>query len=216
MQSSEDYKHLTLETFEAALQWLAERRVNVKWKPLSVSRPRAFFQRSVAKRAWNALCSSSRSSATTSTHKDYHSRTHTSDISSSHSSAPTTPALSQKKFSFNQENEPGMHYALPLTAAHPPVHTGPITPAPAQMTPCREKSKHDVLINKKIFAGVKHHRAVGLRERGVFSGRCDTPVVRDGRICQDLSVSFQCTVTGLCHFPVNICIGICRTKRQWQ
>ena len=34
-QSSEDYKHLTLETFEAALQWLAERRVNVKWKPLS-------------------------------------------------------------------------------------------------------------------------------------------------------------------------------------
>jgi len=36
-QSSEDYKQLTLETFEAALQWLAERRVNVKWKPLSVS-----------------------------------------------------------------------------------------------------------------------------------------------------------------------------------
>jgi hypothetical protein len=29
-QSSEDYKQLTLETFEAALQWLAERRVNVK------------------------------------------------------------------------------------------------------------------------------------------------------------------------------------------
>jgi len=28
---------LTLETFEAAQQWLAERRVNVKWKPLSVS-----------------------------------------------------------------------------------------------------------------------------------------------------------------------------------
>jgi len=36
-QSSEDYKQLTLETFEAAPQWLAERRVNVKWKPLSVS-----------------------------------------------------------------------------------------------------------------------------------------------------------------------------------
>jgi len=36
-QSSEDYKQLTLETFEATLQWLAERRVNVKWKPLSVS-----------------------------------------------------------------------------------------------------------------------------------------------------------------------------------
>jgi len=36
-QSSEDYKQLTLKTFEAALQWLAERRVNVKWKPLSVS-----------------------------------------------------------------------------------------------------------------------------------------------------------------------------------
>jgi len=34
-QSSED-KQLTLETFEAAPQWLAERRVNVKWKPLSV------------------------------------------------------------------------------------------------------------------------------------------------------------------------------------
>jgi len=36
-QSSEDYKQLTLETSEAAPQWLAERRVNVKWKPLSVS-----------------------------------------------------------------------------------------------------------------------------------------------------------------------------------
>ena len=36
-QSSEDYKQLTLETFEAAPQWLAERRVNVKWKPLSAS-----------------------------------------------------------------------------------------------------------------------------------------------------------------------------------
>jgi len=36
-QSSEDYKQLTLETFEAAPEWLAERRVNVKWKPLSVS-----------------------------------------------------------------------------------------------------------------------------------------------------------------------------------
>jgi len=36
-QSSEDYKQLTLEMFEAALQWLAERRVNVKRKPLSVS-----------------------------------------------------------------------------------------------------------------------------------------------------------------------------------
>jgi len=36
-QSSEDYKQLTLETFEAAPQWLAERRVNVKLKPLSVS-----------------------------------------------------------------------------------------------------------------------------------------------------------------------------------
>ena len=32
-----DHKQLTLETFEAAPQWLAERRVNVKWKPLSVS-----------------------------------------------------------------------------------------------------------------------------------------------------------------------------------
>ena len=37
LQSSEDYKQLTLETFEAAPQWLAERRVNIKWKPLSVS-----------------------------------------------------------------------------------------------------------------------------------------------------------------------------------
>jgi len=36
-QSSEDYKQLTLETFEAAPQWLAEKRVHVKWKPLSVS-----------------------------------------------------------------------------------------------------------------------------------------------------------------------------------
>ena len=36
-QSSEDHKQLTLETFEAAPQWLAERRVNVKWKPVSVS-----------------------------------------------------------------------------------------------------------------------------------------------------------------------------------
>jgi len=36
-QSSEDYKQLTLETFEAAPHWLAERRVNIKWKPLSVS-----------------------------------------------------------------------------------------------------------------------------------------------------------------------------------
>ena len=36
-QSSEDYKQLTLETFEAAPQWLAERRVKVKWKPLSIS-----------------------------------------------------------------------------------------------------------------------------------------------------------------------------------
>jgi len=36
-QSSEDYKQLMLEMFEAALQWLAERRVNVKWRPLSVS-----------------------------------------------------------------------------------------------------------------------------------------------------------------------------------
>jgi len=29
-QSSKDYKQLTLETFEAAQQWLAERRVNDK------------------------------------------------------------------------------------------------------------------------------------------------------------------------------------------
>ena len=36
-QSSEDHKQLTLETFEAAPQWLAERWVNVKWKPVSVS-----------------------------------------------------------------------------------------------------------------------------------------------------------------------------------
>ena len=36
-QCSKDYKQLTLETFEAAPQWLAERRVNVKWKLLSVS-----------------------------------------------------------------------------------------------------------------------------------------------------------------------------------
>jgi len=36
-QSSEDYKQLTLEMFAAAPQWLAERRVNVKWKPLLVS-----------------------------------------------------------------------------------------------------------------------------------------------------------------------------------
>jgi len=36
-QSSEDYTQLTLEAFEAAPQWLAERKVtvNVKWKPLS-------------------------------------------------------------------------------------------------------------------------------------------------------------------------------------
>jgi len=32
-----DHKQLTLETFEAAPQWLAKRRVNVKWRPLSVS-----------------------------------------------------------------------------------------------------------------------------------------------------------------------------------
>jgi len=32
--SSEDYKQLTRKTFEAAPQWLAKRRVNVKWKPL--------------------------------------------------------------------------------------------------------------------------------------------------------------------------------------
>ena len=37
LQSSEDYKQLTLETFEVAPQWLAERRVHVIWKPLSVS-----------------------------------------------------------------------------------------------------------------------------------------------------------------------------------
>ena len=36
-QSSKDYKQSTLETFEAAPQWLAERRVNVKWKPLAAS-----------------------------------------------------------------------------------------------------------------------------------------------------------------------------------
>ena len=36
-QSSEDYKQLTLETFEAAPQWLAERRVNVKWKPMEAT-----------------------------------------------------------------------------------------------------------------------------------------------------------------------------------
>jgi len=36
-QSSKDYKQSTLETFEAAPQWLAERRVNVKWRPPSVS-----------------------------------------------------------------------------------------------------------------------------------------------------------------------------------
>ena len=36
LQSSEDYKQSTLETFQAAPQWLAERRVHVKWKPLSV------------------------------------------------------------------------------------------------------------------------------------------------------------------------------------
>jgi len=35
-QSSKDYKQLTLATFEAALQWPAKTRVNVKWKPLSV------------------------------------------------------------------------------------------------------------------------------------------------------------------------------------
>jgi len=29
-QSSEDYKQLTVETFEAAPQWLAERKVHVK------------------------------------------------------------------------------------------------------------------------------------------------------------------------------------------
>jgi len=36
-QSFDDYKQLTLGTFEAAPQWRAERRVNVKWKPLAVS-----------------------------------------------------------------------------------------------------------------------------------------------------------------------------------
>jgi len=36
-QSTEKYKQLTLETFEAEPRWLAERRVFVKWKPLSVS-----------------------------------------------------------------------------------------------------------------------------------------------------------------------------------
>jgi hypothetical protein len=35
-QFSKDYKQLTLETFEVAPQLLADRRVNVKWKPLSV------------------------------------------------------------------------------------------------------------------------------------------------------------------------------------
>jgi len=34
-QSSKDYKQWTLETFKAAPQWLAERRVNVRCKPLS-------------------------------------------------------------------------------------------------------------------------------------------------------------------------------------
>jgi len=37
LHSSEDYKQLTLEILEAALQWLAERRVNVKWKLLLAS-----------------------------------------------------------------------------------------------------------------------------------------------------------------------------------
>jgi len=36
-QSSEDHKQLTFYTFEAAPQWLADRRINVKSKPLSVS-----------------------------------------------------------------------------------------------------------------------------------------------------------------------------------
>ena len=35
--SSEDYKQLTRETFEAAPLWLAKKKVNVKWKPLSES-----------------------------------------------------------------------------------------------------------------------------------------------------------------------------------
>ena len=43
LQSSEDYKQLTLETFESAPQWLAERRVHVKWKPLSESSDMAQF-----------------------------------------------------------------------------------------------------------------------------------------------------------------------------
>jgi len=36
-QSSEDYKQVTLETFEAALQWLAERRVNVNQMEAAIS-----------------------------------------------------------------------------------------------------------------------------------------------------------------------------------
>jgi len=36
-QSSIDYKQLTLDTFKAAPQWLAKRRVDVKWKPLPAS-----------------------------------------------------------------------------------------------------------------------------------------------------------------------------------
>ena len=35
--SSEDYTQLTLETFEAALQWLAERRVNVNQMEAAIS-----------------------------------------------------------------------------------------------------------------------------------------------------------------------------------
>jgi len=35
-QSSEDYKQLSLGTFEAAPRWLAKRKVNVKWTPLSL------------------------------------------------------------------------------------------------------------------------------------------------------------------------------------
>jgi len=36
-QSSEDFKQLTLQTFEAVPQWIADRSINGKWKQPSAS-----------------------------------------------------------------------------------------------------------------------------------------------------------------------------------
>jgi len=51
-QFSEDYKQLTLETFEAAPHWLAERRVNVKWVSSDMER-----KSSICLRVWQISAS---------------------------------------------------------------------------------------------------------------------------------------------------------------